>query len=58
MTAADWDICTYPGSMLPHLRTGSARKLRLFVCASLRHIWPMLTDIRSRQAVEAAELWA
>jgi hypothetical protein len=58
MTAADWDHCTYPGSMLPHLRTGSARKLRLFVCACLRHVWPLLGDPRSRQAVEAAELWA
>ncbi len=58
MTAADWDHCAYPGSMLPHLRTGSARKLRLFVCACFRHVWPLLADSRSRQAVEAAEQWA
>jgi hypothetical protein len=58
MTAADWEGCTYPGSMLAHLRTGSARKLRLFVRASIRHIWPLLPDPRSRRAVEAAELWA
>ena len=58
MTAADWDHCAYPGSMLPHLRTGNARKLRLFVCACFRHVWPLLADPRSRQAVEAAEQWA
>jgi hypothetical protein len=58
MTAGDWDSCCYPGSMLPHLRTGSARTLRLFVCACLRRVWPLLSDPHSRRAVEAAELWA
>ena len=57
-TDAGWLACTYPGSMLTHLRTASARKLRLFVCACCRRVWHLLPDKRSRQAVEAAEQWA
>jgi hypothetical protein len=58
LTADDWDACRYPGTMLPHLRTASARKLRLFLCACCRRTWGALFDERSRRAVEAAELWA
>lgn len=58
MTVEDWDTCRYPGSMLPHLRTRSARKLRLFLCASFRHIWYLLTHPDATAAVESAELWA
>ena len=58
LTAEEWDACRYPGTMLPHLRTADARKLRLFVCACCRHIWDRLFDERSRKVVEAAEMWA
>jgi hypothetical protein len=58
MTEADWLAATDPQPMLDCLqRTGtvSMRKLQLFACACTRHIWPELTDERSRAAVEAAE---
>jgi hypothetical protein len=58
LTAEEWDACRYPGTMLPHLRTADARKLRLFVCACCRRVWDMLFDERSKRVVEAAEMWA
>jgi hypothetical protein len=54
----EWSAGTDPQAMLGSLRGGGragARKLRLFACACVRRVWPLLVDGRSRGAVEAAE---
>jgi hypothetical protein len=56
MTEQEWQAATVPGIMVNFLRDrGSERKLRLFACACCRLVWDLLTDWRSRGAVETAE---
>jgi len=58
MTEADWNRYTAPQPLWDFLRAAgklSERKARLFMVALCRRIWPLLTDGRSRRAVELAE---
>jgi hypothetical protein len=59
MTEAEWAACQDPGPMLKVLHEKATdRKRRLFAVACCRRIWHLLTDQRSRNAVDAAELHA
>jgi len=59
MTGRDWPNRTGPQPVLEFLRgRASDRKLRLFACACCRRVWDVLTDGRTRRAVETAEGYA
>ena len=59
--AEAWDACQRPDWMLwlmGEKDIGDAKTLRLFACRCVRDVWPLLTDERSRNAVEVAERFA
>lgn len=61
MTEQEWNKSGDPAAMLQHLthhNLASDRKLRWFACACVRRVWHLLTDERSRRAVEVAEQYA
>jgi hypothetical protein len=56
MTETEWLACRDPVPLLNFLRGRlSERRLRLFACACARRVWHLLSDDRSRRAVEVAE---
>ena len=58
---AAWNACANPDYMLWALReTGKLddRRARLFACWCVRQVWHLLTDERSRKAVEVSEAFA
>jgi hypothetical protein len=59
MTETEWLAAAEPEPMLDYLRgRATARKRRLFAVACCRSVWHLLTDERSRRAVELAERYA
>ncbi len=71
MTEPEWLVSKDPAVMTRRLLHGpmkvvrpisrpavSDRKLRLIACACCRAVWPLLTDKRSRTAVEVSERFA
>ena len=56
MAETQWLTCPDPSPMLAFLGSrASERKLSLFTAACLRRLWPLLTDDRSRAAVETMD---
>ena len=59
MTESEWLECTDPTPMLLFMRGQSSdRKLRLIALACCRRMWHLLSDERSRSALERGELLA
>jgi hypothetical protein len=56
VTEAEWQSCVDPQRMLAALEGhATTRQLRLFGCACCRRIWHLISDPRSREAVELGE---
>src|SRR5947209_5694308 len=58
-TEQQWLECDDVDELIGYTEAISTeRQRRLFACACCRRIWHLMTDERSRKAVEAAELYA
>jgi hypothetical protein len=61
MTEAEWLTCEDTSAMLASAQEGglaSERKRRLFAVACCRRVWHLMSDARSRAAVDMAERFA
>src|SRR4051794_21902651 len=58
MTEDEWLRSSDPDNLFRHRDRLTERKARLFACSCCRRIWHLLTDVRSRRAVEVAEAYA
>jgi hypothetical protein len=61
MTEQEWLAAEDPAPMFGYLRNAdklNERRCRLFACACVRRVWHLLSDDRSRRAVEVAEDYA
>ncbi len=58
MNEAKWLASEEPQPLLEYILDSSQRKLRLLAASCCRRVWDILTDDRSRQAVEASERFA
>ena len=57
MTEREWQQSQDVPRMLEFVAgRATARQLRLFACACVRRLWPLLWDPRCRSAVEVAEM--
>ena len=57
MTEQEWLAWAKPTPMLEYLRCKvSDRKFRLYACACLRRVWPLLTGTKGRHFRKAVEL--
>jgi hypothetical protein len=62
MTEAEWLACYDPDALLLFAyfdadKPTSERQNRLMACAFARRVWHLLSDPRSRRAVEVAEAY-
>ena len=55
MTEAEWLASDDPAAMARFAARPGDRRMRLFACACCRLIWPLLTDRRSREAIDVTE---
>jgi hypothetical protein len=59
VTEQEWLSCADPGPMLEFLGgKASARKLRLFACACVRRVWPVLPQGLAHEVVRLSEDYA
>lgn len=60
MTKEEWSTSVDPDQMLLWVigLDQTRRKSRLYACACCRRIWSLVTDLRSRDALEVAERYA